>query len=413
MWTDIISGDIQNFKQEFTQCEYVGKYQGNLTYISKLVIAQLDTYGKELGELIIGLVGKIYLVTNLIDTNNLSKQIMFSDKSSSIALSINNISDVQNIHRAIMCRLDPLIFTEEINIQWSNLNIIPYSGIGSDIPESASKGFVRPSSQISLLDDKMDMYEEFILHVSLSKKYDPIINSKFKLLFNRLGTHNPHWEGLINKANINFGYIFPPMSPDTKLTYILDQIEYTLEEDMFVANFKPELANQAEKERFMSLLKDKYILDTNPKYIHESKTPYISAYILARVEPLVLVKDLVNNMAHIFGMASLGSSYKIPQYTGSPISRIIHHSVECHIVLVNDTITITNPVVLNSQETQYQERQIAACFRHIGQEPTIRFAIHDVQSSITRDKVKIYITNGFKCPIIEKAYIYIDTHFTL
>jgi hypothetical protein len=79
-------------------------------------------------------------------------------------------------------------------------------------------------------------------------------------------------------------------------TYILDFVEYDDEEDMFMKEFNWDLANQAERNKYIKLC-DKYFIITMADHVN-NKEKYLQV-ALTKVEPLCLT--IKNGFAHVHG----------------------------------------------------------------------------------------------------------------
>jgi hypothetical protein len=106
--------------------------------------------------------------------------------------------------------------------------------------------------------------------------------------------------------------------------YILDTIQYTDDEDLFVSQFEPESADRMAKARYSQLTDDKYIIHRgmnvyfkenirgndnyhHGRYIHQQP---IDPDVLAKVEPLLLI--VTGSIAHLTGYFNVSKQYMIP-----------------------------------------------------------------------------------------------------
>ena len=129
--------------------------------------------------------------------------------------------------------------------------------------------------------------------------------------------------------------------------YVLEDIEYSDDEDDFVLNFDKTLANQKEAERFINLVNTKYILLTSPDLVARNER-YHYVYIIRKDKLIMTIND---NIVYIFGWIGcnkeLQCSTTIPSSinTHSKITRIISDDI---ILYNNKLIYSINTAILNT-----------------------------------------------------------------
>ena len=241
---------------------------------------------------------------------------------------------------------------------WDEINIYNYTSNYNKIP--LKSGFIRNYGMKNHNEDKATIYEEMIT-LQLNTSYDNIVKSKIKLMFQRLIGFDSDYLEIFMKVCEKNDKVRMIFKNDTKQTipinnnyYVLEDIEYSDEEDDFVLNFDKTLANQKETERFINLVNTKYILLTS------MVGTYSYVYIIRKDKLIMTVND---NIAHIFGWIGcnkeLQCSTTIPLSinTHSKITRIISDDI---ILYNNKLIYSINTAILGSYNRipEYKQKMV-------------------------------------------------------
>jgi hypothetical protein len=269
----------------------------------------------------------------------------------------------ETVHHELFHLFDYLMLGDDYSTdkEWANLNknnkyVADYKN------QLVKKGFINSHGMQNILEDKATVFEEFMITKNNEATYDEIIIEKFKLMFKRLVVFDAGFEKLIKKRNDEMNYIFPHYLDNNYIKkYVLNKVEYTGDEDNFVLNFKPDLANQAETEKYNKLIQ---------KY---SKSAFPGTnYQFIKIEPLIFVKDMQNRIGHLYGMFEIGQKYKIPDYIGSKISRVISHYghwmsqltklLDIYVLLKNNEITLSN---FNADITKFFFSALGKYYVHV------------------------------------------------
>jgi hypothetical protein len=112
---------------------------------------------------------------------------------------------------------------------------------------------------------------------------------------------------------------------DKPKTFILQSIEYCLDDIEFVNRFKWGLGNQLERERFLKLTSGKFMtrfkMDANHTQTHDIDDIF-------QIEPLIL--QITDNVCHLFEMVDLMQrSITLPDETGiySDLTRVLYKGI--------------------------------------------------------------------------------------
>jgi hypothetical protein len=233
------------------------------------------------------------------------------------------------LHHELYHAIDAELELDDEDDEWDEINIYDYTLNYDKTP--LKTGFVTNYGMKNQNEDKATIYEEMIT-LQLNISYDDIVKSKIRLMFQRLIGFDSGYLEIFMKVCEKNEKVRMIFKNDTKQTiptnnnyYVLEDVEYSDDEDDFVLNFDKTLANQKETERFINLVNTKYILLT-----HYGSHMWSHVYIIKKDK---LVMTINNNIAHIFGWIGcnkeLQCSTNIPSSinTNSKITRILSNSV--------------------------------------------------------------------------------------
>ena len=277
------------------------------------------------------------VVATLIHNEEKSCEL-FCDNSKLLYISTDPICDIgYSLHSQIYHMINYISGMTGYDEEFEKLNKHKY--IGDDYKNNEKKeGFISRHSMRSANDDKASLFAEFMSYDKIminNKKYDDIIIKKFKLLFNRLIGFDSDFKKIIDDRNNELDFIFGFYDDNNSVRkYILsdNEITYNTEDDEFISKFNVNLANQKEKERYNSLIKN--------------FCKSIDSQI--KLEQLIFMKDLKNKNGHIFGMIKVGKEYKLPSYKGSPVKRMLLYKFTTDVSgwYYKINISLTNNIIL-------------------------------------------------------------------
>jgi hypothetical protein len=246
------------------------------------------------------------------------------------------------LHHELYHAIDDYLNMDDVDDEWTELNQNEYVSNFDEIP--LLSGFIMNYGMKNANEDKATIYETMMTNQT-NIEYDNIIKSKMRLMFQRLIAFDNHYLEIFIKIcekNNNIKLIFSNVVSKPKDEfYILEDIEYTDDEDDFVLNFNVGLANQKEKQRFIDLVNSKYIL-SNSKISGSSN----DWYNIIKRDKLILT--IVNNIAHISGWISCNNP-------NNECSTNIPHNINTHSKI---TRIINNMIIINNNKLIYRDKII-------------------------------------------------------
>jgi hypothetical protein len=251
-------------------------------------------------------------------------------------MSISKRCDITNsIHYSLCIAFESSEYLKDNSDEWVSLNEYPYTTNYSW--SKTYKGFVNNYAMDNYNRDKVIHYAE-LMTAKKDVLYDEIVQKKFRLLIESLISYDfTFFDIIIAKSNTNSFFkniinnvVSSNIDSDVKTgkqKIVLSSVAYTEDEDIFMNNYKAELAHQSEKEKYILLSK---------KYLSK----------IYKIEPLILTFE--NDSAHLYGWMQLKQEYVIPSNinTNSIMKRNLwkqtmtsHYTYTADVILHNNKLS--------------------------------------------------------------------------